>query len=150
MSQASLFATAAIFLLAHAAHAAGFTVEPIGEPGKYVGCVAVDGETEMGFVGVGQTVAVLAHSKLLRLRKGDAVDGTWNVDGGAEHKLDAKTDTADTVSAEMPASKATLTLLGNGNTFSVTVGATDVEWSLAGSSKALQDLGACMDKNVTP
>ena len=141
---------AALLLLAPAAHAAGFSIEPIGEPGKYMGCVAVDGETEIGFVGVGPTVAVLAHSKLLRLRKGDAVDGTWNVDGGAEHKLDAKTDDADTVSAEMPASKATLALLSNGSTFSITMGATNVEWSLVGSSKALQDLSACMDKNVKP
>ena len=149
MDYAPLF-LAVIVLLAPAAHAAGFSVEPIGEPGKYAGCVAIDGETEIGFVGVGQTLAVLAHSKLLRLRKGDAVEGTWNVDGGAERKLDAKTDTADTVSAELPATPATVALLANGNTFSVTMGATSVEWSLEGSSQALKDLGACMDKNVTP
>lgn len=141
---------AAMVLLAPAAHAAGFSIEPIGDPGKYVGCVAINGETEIGFVGVGQTVAVVAHSKLLRLRKGDAVEGTWNVDGGAERRLDAKTDTADTVSADLPATPATLAMLANGDAFSVTMGATSVEWSLEGSRQALKDLGACMDKNVTP
>lgn len=140
----------ALLLLAPAAQAAGFSIEPIGEPGNYMGCVAIDGETEMGFVGVAQTIAVIAHSKLLRLRKGDAVDGTWNIDGAAEQKLDAKTDTADTVSAGLPATPATFALLANGNAFSVTMGATSVEWSLEGSSKALKDLGACMDKNVKP
>ncbi len=136
-------------LLAPAAQAA-FKIEPIGEPGAYKGCVAIDGETELGFVGVGQSIGVIAHSELLRLRKGDAVDGTWNVDGGKTYKLDASTDTANTVSADVPPNKAMYDLLSNGNTFSVSMGATDVEWSLTGSGKALQELGACMEKNVKP
>ncbi len=140
---------AAALLLTTTAQAA-YKIEPIGEPGAHKGCIAIDGETELGFVAAGQSLAILVHSELLRLRKGDPVDGTWNVDGGKEYKLDASTDTANTVSADVPQTKPMFDLLRDGNTLNVTLGATNVEWSLAGSSKALQELGACMDKNVKP
>ena len=140
---------AAIMLTASVTTAhADYEISPMGEPGAYTGCLAIDSEAEMGFVAVGQSVAVLAYSKLLRLRVGDEVNGTWTVDDSTARKLDRKTSTADTVTADLPATRETLALLGNGKTFSVTIGATDVEWSLAGSAKALKDLGACMDKNV--
>ena len=138
----------AALVVAIPAAQATYSVEPIGEPGAYSGCLAVDGETQLGFVGVGHSIGLIAHSELLRLRKGDAVDGTWSVDGGKSYKLDASTDTANTISASVPPTKAMYDLLVQGSTFNVTMGATDVEWSLAGSGKALTDLGACMDKNV--
>ncbi|MBC7801622.1 MAG: hypothetical protein H7Z10_13455 [Gemmatimonadaceae bacterium] len=144
-----IFAAAFLALPVFAsAHAAGFVIEPIGQPGEVAGCVAINAETEVGLVAVDQTLVLIMTSELLRLRKGDAVDGTWQVDNSKERRLDVKTDTVNTVSVELPASKENFALLANGNTVTVTMGATSVEWGLDGSRKALVDLGTCMDKNA--
>ena len=143
-----LTAIAMLALSFSQARAAGYQIMPIGEPGKYVGCMAINEQTELGFVAVQQSLGVLMNSKLLRVRQGDAVDGTWRVDEGREMKLDAVSTTADTVTGDLPQSREAFAQLANGNAVTVTLGATTVEWSLEGSKQALADIGACMDKNV--
>lgn len=134
--------------LCSAAHADGYEVAPIGERGAYMGCMAIDADTGVSFVAVGQSLSVMMSAALLRVNKGDAVDGTWAVDGGKGRPLSVKADGNNTVSADLQASKEILTLLSNGNQISAAIGATYVDFDLSGSKQALQDLGACMDKNV--
>jgi len=134
--------------LCSAAHAEGYEITPVGERGAYIGCVAIDANTGVGFAAVGQSLSVLMNAALLRVNKGDQVDGTWAVDGGKERPLSAEADNKDAVSADLQASKEILALLANGNQISATIGATYVDFDLGGSKQALQDLAACMDKNV--
>ncbi len=129
-----------------AAHAAGFEVVPIGDKGAYVGCVAANSDTEVAFAAVGPQLAILLQSKLLRLRKGDEVDGTWSVDGAKERPLEEKADSPNTVSAML--NDTTMAQVMKGKAISVTVGATEVEWQLDGTQKAVLDLAACMQTNV--
>ena len=128
------------------AYAAGFETMPIGDKGAYVGCIAANGDTSVAFAAVGPHLALLLQSKELRLRKGDAVDGTWSIDGSKERSLDDKTDTANTVGVTL--SDATLAQVMKGSTISATLGATEVEWSLAGTQQAVLELATCMNTNV--
>ncbi len=134
--------------LCSAAHAEGYEIAPIGERGAYMGCMAIDADTGVSFVAVGQSLSVMMSAALLRVNKGDAVDGTWAVDGGKGRPLSAKADGKNTVSADLQASREIVTLLSNGNQISAVIGATYVDFDLTRSKQALQDLGACMDKNV--
>ena len=130
------------------AHAAGYQISPIGNPGAYNGCLAMDVDAGLGFVSFAQNLTVLMQAKLLDVEKGEAVTGTWSVDGSKERSLDDKATDKNIVSAGLAATKEMMALLGDGNQLTVTMGKTSVEFDLAGSKQALQDLGACMDKNV--
>ena len=63
-------------------------------------------------------------------------------------KLSGTSQNDNTIAAVVPPTPASFKMLGDGNTVSATLGATEVEWSLEGSRQALADLGACMDKNI--
>lgn len=134
--------------LCAAAYADGFEVSPIGNPGAYMGCMAIDANTGIAFVGVGQTLSVMMTAKLLRVKKGEGVDGTWAVDGGKTHALAAKADGENTVSADLQVTKETMALLSEGSQLSAVIGATYVDFDLGGSKQALRDLSDCMNKNV--
>ena len=132
-----------------AAHAAsGYDVQPIGEPGKYIGCMAVNTDAGVNFVAVGQNLSVMMMAKGFGVAKGDKVDGTWSVDGGKERALGDKADGNGTVSVDLVATREGLELFGNGNQLSATVGKNTYEFDLSGSKQALSELGGCMDKNV--
>lgn len=131
-----------------AAYAEGFDVSPIGKPGAYIGCMAVDTNAGLAFVGVGQTLSVMMSAKLLRVKKGEVIDGTWAVDGGKTHPLSTKADSDNTVSADLEVTKNILMLLSDGNQISTTIGATYVDFDLTGSKQALHDLPDCMNKNA--
>ena len=144
-----LFVAAAALPLCAPAHAAsGYDVAPVGEPGKAIGCMAVNGDAGLAFVAVQQNLSVMMTAKGFRVGKGDAVDGTWSVDGGKERALADKADANGTVSVDLVVTKELLALFGNGTTLSATVGKNAYEFDLAGSKQALDELGACMDKNV--
>lgn len=131
------------------AHAeSNYTVQPVGDPGKAIGCMAVNEDAGLAFVAVQQNLSVMMTSKGFRVGKGDAVDGVWSVDGSKDRPLSDKADANGTVSADLVASKEVMTLLGNGTMLSATVGKNTYEFDLSGSKQALSELGACMDKNV--
>lgn len=142
----ALFAGLPLCAPAHAA--SGYEVQPVGEPGKYIGCTAINTDSAVTFVAVEQTLSVMVTAKGFRVGKGEAVDGTWSVDGGKDRALSPKADANGTVSADLAATFEVMTLLGDGSTFSATVGKNTYEFDLAGSKQALLELSACMDKNV--
>ena len=139
---------AALPFCAPAMAASGYDVQPVGDPGKAIGCMAINTDTGVSFVAVQQNLSVMMTAKGFRVGKGDAVDGVWSVDGGKDRPLADKADANGTVSVDLVASKEVLALFGNGNTLSATVGKNTYEFDLAGSKAALEELGGCMDKNV--
>lgn len=144
----ALFALA-LTLLPVCAHAASdYDVQPVGEPGKYIGCMAVNADAGVSFVAVEQSLSVMMTAKGFGVTKGEPVDGTWSVDGAKDRALAAKADGPNTVSVDLDATREVLALFGNGNQLSATVGKKSYEFDLAGSRQALTELGGCMDKNV--
>lgn len=143
-----LVSAAALPFCAPALAASGYDVQPVGDPGKAIGCMAINTDTGVTFVAVQQNLSVMMTAKGFRVGKGEAVDGVWSVDGSKERALSDKADANGTVSADLVASREVMALFGNGNMLSATVGKNTYEFDLAGSKQALEELGACMDKNV--
>lgn len=131
------------------AHAASdYDVQPVGEPGKYIGCMAVNADAGISFVAVEQSLSVMVTAKGFGVTKGQPVDGTWSVDGSKDRALGTKADGPNTVSVDLDATREVMALFGNGNQLTATVGKNSYEFDLAGSRQALTELGGCMDKNV--
>lgn len=141
-----LLGAAALFAAASPALASGYEITPIGEKGTYFGCTAINTETDVAFVAVGNTLSVMVTSKEFDVKKGDKVSGTWSVDGGKEHALEKTANGSGTVSSDMEPTKANFQIIGDGKEMTVTVGKESMVFDMSGSQKALIDLSACMNK----
>jgi hypothetical protein len=131
---------------AHPALAADYDVQPIGEKGKEIGCMAINQDAGLAFVAVAQNLSVMMTTKDFKVVKGDPVDGAWSVDGSKDKSLSEKADGPGTVSADMEATAQALSMIANGKELTATVGKSTMVFDLSGSKQALMDLGACMDK----
>jgi len=127
------------------AFAGDYDVSPIGEKGAYIGCMATNAVAGVMFVAVQNNLSVMLSSKDFKVAKGDAVKGSWSVDGSKERALGAKADGDGTVSVDLEANKENIELFSNGNELSGTVGKDTMLFDLAGTKVALSDLGECMN-----
>lgn len=146
-----LLALAALLLLPPVAVAAGrdgYNVQPIRDGGKFIGCMAMNEETGLTFVGTAETFSVMMTAKDLKVAKGDPVSGTWAIDGGKERPLGMKADGPSTVSADFEASVANMKPFMDGSEVTVAVGKETIEFDLSGSMAAVNELKACMTKGI--
>jgi hypothetical protein len=126
------------------AQAAGYQVSVIGDAANFVGCLALNETAGVGFLAVGDSVALLANSKSLKIAKGDNVSGKWSVDGGAATLYSAKSDTLNTVTIDVPNDAEAVAALTTGKMLAVTNGSNSANFDLEGSGEAFVNLISCM------
>lgn len=145
-------AIAAFLLLplagAMAAGKTGYDVQPIKSEGKFIGCMAMNEDTGLTFVGTAETFSVMMTAKDFKVAKGDPVSGTWTIDGGKERALGIKADGPSTVSADFEATMANIKPFMDGTEVTVALGKNTIEFDLSGSMSAMNELNACMDKGT--
>lgn len=138
-------ALTAALLLAGAAHAAPYAVEPILDKGKTMGCMAINQTDGVVIVAVENSLSVIVTSPDFKVVKDDAVSGTWSIDDSKRRPLAEKANGDGIVSIDLELTKENFELLGQGDELTVALGKTIRSFSLAGSSKALADLSTCMN-----
>lgn len=130
--------------LCQPAKAAGYQVSVIGDAANFVGCLALNEEVGIGFLAVGDSVALLGNSKALKIAKGDAVSGKWSVDGGTATAYSAKADTLNTVTIDVPNDAESVAALTTGKMLTVSNGSNVAKFALDGSGEAFANLVSCM------
>lgn len=132
------------------AHAAGYQVSVLGDTTNFIGCLAINETTGVGFLAVGDSVALLANAKALKVEKGDTVSGTWSVDTGDTMKFSSKADSANTVTIDVPNDTASVTALTTGSALTVRAGNNMAKFDLEGSGEAFVNLVSCMTTKTAP
>ena len=148
--QKSAVAALLSLLVTASAQAGGYQVTVIGDAANFVGCLAINETTGVGFLAVGDTVALLGNAKSLKLSKGDAVSGTWSVDGGEATKFSSKADSANTVTIDVPNDAGAVAALTAGNALTIRAGSSTAKFDLDGSGEAFAALISCMTTKTAP
>lgn len=146
------FALAALLCLplALSAQAAGYQVSVIGDATNFTGCLAINEASGLGFVAVGDSVALLANSKALKISKGDTVTGTWAVDAGEATKFSSKADSDNIATIGVPNDAASVAALTTGSALTIMAGSNVAKFDLEGSGQAFVGLISCMTTKTAP
>lgn len=137
----------AVFVLlaiAPGARAATYDIQPLNDGGKFVGCMALNQPDGVVLLAMENGLAVLVTSVEFKVAKGDTVKGTWSIDNNKSRPLSDKANGDGTVSIDLELTKADFAMLGDGEELEVNLGKVSKTFSLAGSSKGLAGLTACM------
>jgi hypothetical protein len=142
-------ATLTALLSSVSAHAADFAITPMKDGDSFIGCLAQNTQSGIGYLAVGDKLALFANSDTFTIAKGDQVKGTWSVDGGAEAEFSSTADTDHTVTIDVPNAADSVTALTTGKELTVTANGTAVKLPLAGTEAAFTDLMGCMTTEGT-
>jgi hypothetical protein len=142
---ASFALTCALFSNA-SARAADFSVEPLKDGNSFIGCLAQNGRSGIGFLAVGDRVALFANAANFPIEKGDQVKGSWSVDDGGTAEFSSTADSAHTVTIDVPNTPEALAALASGRELKVTVNGAEGRFPLAGTEQAFTGLIACVQK----
>lgn len=150
-----LFKTAAVAALLSLpliapAKAAGYEISVIGDATNFIGCLAINETTGVGFLAVGDSLALLGNAKALKVSKGDSVSGTWSVDTGDIRKFSSKADSDNTVTIDVPNEAAAITSLTTGTALTVRAGNNMAKFDLVGAGDAFTGLVTCMTTKAAP
>ena len=137
-------AAVASLAVAASAHAATYDIQPLNDDGKFLGCMALNQADGVVLLAVENGLAVLVTSPAFKVAKGDAVSGTWSIDDSKSRPLSERANGDGTVSIDLALTKADFAMLGDGEELEVKLGKVTKTFSLAGSSKGLAGLSACM------
>lgn len=140
----------ALPLCATVVQAAGYQISTIGDGSNFVGCLAQNETAGVGFLAVGATVAMFGNTAKFPFAKGDAVTGSWSIDGGTTYPFSSKADSPHTVTIEVPNTAEAVTSLVTGKNLAVTANNISSAFDLDGAGKAFNDLSECMIKNQKP
>ncbi|MCJ2036923.1 hypothetical protein [Methylobacterium sp. J-068] len=128
-----------------------YSVMTIGGTGPdFVGCLAHSESLGLGLVGVGQNLALIANTPKFPFDKGVAVQGTWAVDNGSAMPFTTKTDTAHTVTIDIPHDPAAVQSLTSGQSVTIQANGTQVPFALGPMKQAFADLSTCMETKKAP
>ncbi|WP_204262853.1 hypothetical protein [Methylobacterium sp. BTF04] len=128
----------------------GYKVMTIGTGADFVGCLAQNEPLGLGVVAVGSSVALIANSSKFPFEKGVDVKGSWKIDGGEAMSFAAKTDTAHTVTIDVPNTREAVTSLTTGKAVAIQANGVDVPFALGPMKQAFTDLGICMETKKAP
>ena len=128
----------------YAAHAADFEISKIGDPGKYTGCLATNAAGSLGYLAVGDKVAMFVTAPAFALGKGAKASGTWSIDGATPEAFATTTNAANTVTIDVPNSAEAVMALTTGKALTVVANAKTVTTSLDGTAEAFTALIGCM------
>lgn len=126
------------------AHAANFEIQKIGDPGKYTGCLAVGATGILGYLAVGDQVAMFVTAPAFAVAKDADVSGTWSIDGAMPRPFAAKASNANTVTIDVPNSADAVAALTTGKTLTVVANGKTVTAPLDGTAEAFTALIGCM------
>eukprot|EP01037_Dinobryon_pediforme_P005510 gene5510-5564_t len=147
----SAILTAAVVLAFGApVKAAGYQLSVIGDAKNFMGCLAVNEDTGLGFMAVGDSVALLGNAKALKIAKGSKVAGQWSVDGAAPTAYAGTSDTLNTVTIDVPKDAEAVAALTTGKTLSISNGSNVAKFDLEGSGEAFSNLVSCMVTKSAP
>lgn len=130
--------------------AAAYQVTVMGDAANFIGCLAINEATGVGFIAVGDTVALLGTSKELKVNQGDAVAGSWSVDGGDVTTFASKANSANTVTIDVPNDAVAVAALTTGKVLTVKTGGNLAKFDLDGSTGAFVNLVSCMTTKTAP
>ena len=142
--RAMALAGAILFASPCIAQAADFEVSKIGDPGKYTGCLAVNAAGSLGYLAVGDKVAMFVTAPALALAKGAKASGTWSIDGAPPEPFATTANAANTVTIDVPNSAEAVTALTTGTTLTVAANGKTVKAPLDGTAQAFTALIGCM------
>jgi hypothetical protein len=137
-------ATLAALLSAAAAHAADFAITPMKDGDTFIGCLAQNTAAGIGYLAVGDKLALFANTDELTIAKGDQVKGTWSVDGAAANAFSSTADTDHTATIDVPNAAESVMTLTTGKELTVKANGTEATFQLAGTQEAFTELMACM------
>lgn len=142
-------ATAALAALisAPSVHAADFGVTPMMDGDTFIGCLAQNNHTGIGYLAVGDQLALFANADAFAIAKGERVNGTWSVDGGAAADFSSTADSDKTVTIDVPNEATSVAALTSGKELTVTANGIDVILPLTGTEEAFAELTTCMKEN---
>lgn len=127
-----------------------YGVTPIGSGADFAGCLAQNETLGLGLVAVGQNLALIANTAKFPFGKGVDVTGTWAVDGGTAMPFTSKSDTAHTVTIDVPNTREAVTNLISGRIVSIQANGTEVPFVLGPMKQAFSDLSTCMETKKAP
>jgi hypothetical protein len=136
----------AVLLSSTLAHAADFSVEPLKDGDAFIGCLAQNTQSGIGFLAVGDKVALFANTARFPFEKGDEVKGSWSVDDGDEAEFSSTADSAHTATIDVPNTSEAVLALTSGKELNVTANGVEGQFPLAGAKQAFTDLIACVEK----
>lgn len=122
----------------------------IGDGADFVGCLAQSETLGLGLVAVGQNLALIANSSKFPFAKGVDVKGSWAVDGNEAASFASKTDTAHTVTIDVPNTRDVVTNLVSGRSVTIQANGTMVPFTLGPMKQAFADLSVCMETKKAP
>ncbi|WP_283196269.1 hypothetical protein [Rhizobium sp. AN80A] len=138
---------AATLLSMATARAADFGVTPMMDGDSFIGCLAQNNRTGIGYLAVGDKLALFANADAFAITKGERVKGTWSVDGAAAAEFSSTADSDKTVTIDVPNDAPTVTALTSGKELTVTANGIDVILPLTGTEQAFTELLTCMKEN---
>lgn len=141
---------ATILLTTASVDAADFSVTPLKDGDNFIGCLAQNTATGIGFLAVGDKVALFANSSKFTFAKGDQVTGSWSVDGGTATDFSSTADTAATATIDVPNTTEAVAALTSGKSLNLTANGATADFSLAGGEKAFMGLSECMTTETAP
>ena len=127
--------------------AADFGVTPMMDGDSFIGCLAQNNRTGIGYLAVGDKLALFANADAFAITKGERVNGTWSVDGAAAAEFSSTADSDETVTIDVPNDATTVTALTSGKELTVTANGIDVILPLTGTEQAFTELMTCMKEN---
>jgi hypothetical protein len=139
-----LSAALSALLSAAAANAADYTIAPMKDGDTFIGCLAQNTAAGLGYLAVGDKLALFANTDTFKIAKGDHIRGTWSVDGGTATEFSATADTDNTATIDVPNASESVIALTTGKEISVTANGTEAKLSLDGTEEAFTGLMACM------
>jgi hypothetical protein len=128
------------------ANAADFSVEPLKDGESFIGCLAQNTQSGIGFLAVADKVALFANTARFPIEKGDEVKGSWAVDHGDEAEFSSTADSAHTATIDVPNTPEAVAALTSGKVLRVKATGVEGTFPLAGTEQAFTDLIACMQK----
>lgn len=143
-------ALVAMLLSGTAARAEDFAVMPLKDGDSFTGCLAQNIDAGIGLLAVGDKVVLFANSSKFPIAKGDAVKGSWSVDGGTATDFSSTADTAATATLDVPNTTEAVTALTTGKILTVKANAASVDFPLEGVEKAFTGLTECMQTQKAP
>ena len=140
-----LGAVVALPLLAVPAMAA-YVVQPVtGADGTVSACQAINVTSGVLFLAAGSQVVLFANTSKFPFAKGDAVTGTWSVDGSPPAAFTSDGAGANMLAFDVPNTAEAVALLTAGKRLDITANAIKASFDITGTDEAFSGLIDCLN-----
>lgn len=140
----ALAVVTAALLSGTAAYSSDFAVTPMKDGDTFLGCLAQNTQSGIGYLAVGDKLALFANTDKFTIAKGDQVKGSWAIDGGDATEFSSMADSDHTATIDVPNASETVVALTTGKELTVIANGVESTLPLAGTEQAFTDLMSCM------